>query len=400
MAYPRIHKDREILCRFITNHGRSCHQTLKDWQNNKLNTSFGSICAKHMPHFECYRKYLMDQEEAQKLHVKEVKSNQKYRKFLAKAKENPAFRRRKLQDILVEPVQRISRYTMMLKEILKRTAQDSKEHEELTDACNISSRIAKMKDDTPTKLATMSLSLYTSIKDSPCSLISQHRELIDYMDFVEINRETSKPIRAVTLFLFNDKLLIASRPSNAKGADLCNIIEKENTSILSKVGMLKPLDRSSRRDASLKFKAWADIEQIELVGGTSDFVGSFFLHTLPAPQQENVPFSTLGSFEAYLHKGTRMYTPIPHKDYTLTADGIKALLKRKDEFIEAFHRTQALARNSEEQKIAYYREWAGKDAYITLHDTDSYHSARYKVIRNIYKTDLYTYLLCMLTGLK
>ncbi|KAI9022246.1 Dbl homology domain-containing protein [Phycomyces nitens] len=140
---------------------------LESWQTGEASLSFGAICTNHMANFECYRKYLMDQKEAQKLHVKEVKSNPRYKRFLTTAKEHPGFRRRSLQDILVEPVQRIGRYTMMLKEILKHTNPETQEYEDLTNACTISSRIATMKDDVPTRLATMSLSLYTSIKDSP-----------------------------------------------------------------------------------------------------------------------------------------------------------------------------------------------------------------------------------------
>jgi hypothetical protein len=55
----------------------------------------------------------LEQHEAQKLHAKEIKSNALYRRFLAQ--DRPGFKRRRFQDLLLEPVQRISRYAMMLK---------------------------------------------------------------------------------------------------------------------------------------------------------------------------------------------------------------------------------------------------------------------------------------------
>lgn len=56
-----------------------------------------------------------EHQAAQALHTKEYKVNQSYRSFLIKAKDHPDAKRKQLQDLLVEPVQRISRYTMLLK---------------------------------------------------------------------------------------------------------------------------------------------------------------------------------------------------------------------------------------------------------------------------------------------
>jgi hypothetical protein len=68
-----------------------------------------------MANFDCYTRYLHEHQAAQSLHTKEYKVNQSYRSFLIKAKDHPDAKRKQLQDLLVEPVQRISRYTMLLK---------------------------------------------------------------------------------------------------------------------------------------------------------------------------------------------------------------------------------------------------------------------------------------------
>ncbi|KAL0078696.1 hypothetical protein J3Q64DRAFT_1824799 [Phycomyces blakesleeanus] len=352
---------------------------LELWQANPSQLSFGFICANHMANFECYRKYLMDQKEAQKLHVKEVRSNQRYKKFLTTAKEHPGFRRRSLQDILVEPVQRIGRYTMMLKEILKHTDSETKECEDLTNACSISSRIATMKDDVPTKLATMSLSLYTSIKDSPCSLISQHRSLVAHLDAVEIHRDTNKPFRSVTFFLFTDKLLVATRPSHLKGSDLCHVLKDEELSTSKSAGH-RSSDKATRKDGSLKFKAWLDIGQVELFEGVHDLQGSFLLRPLSPQSKDNAPFSTLPSLEAYFYKGARLYTPISPKDHNLTPETTKALIQRKNDFLTACQRTQAISKSCHEQRIAYECTWTDRSIYTTLHDPDSYNSTNRMVV--------------------
>lgn len=131
-----------------------------------------------MPQFECYRKYLLEQPEAQKLHAKEFKMNQAYKRFLTKVRDQSEFKRKRLQDILVEPVQRISRYAMMLREILHLTPEDHSDFRGLNLACEKASEIATMADDDPTKTATMFLNLYQAIKDSPVSIYRERKSCV------------------------------------------------------------------------------------------------------------------------------------------------------------------------------------------------------------------------------
>jgi hypothetical protein len=118
---------------------------LRKYQKNPEATSFGDICDAHVclnfimsyldnlfvhpkclllfvspftyqiANFDCYTRYLHEHRAAGTLHAKEYKVNQSYRSFLIKAKDHPDAKRKQLQDLLVEPVQRISRYTMLLK---------------------------------------------------------------------------------------------------------------------------------------------------------------------------------------------------------------------------------------------------------------------------------------------
>lgn len=79
-----------------------------------------------------------------------------------------------MQDILVEPVQRISRYSLMLREILHLTPKDHPDYSGLKAACEKAREIATMADDNPTKTATMFLNLYQAIKESPVSSVGVH----------------------------------------------------------------------------------------------------------------------------------------------------------------------------------------------------------------------------------
>ncbi|ORY97904.1 hypothetical protein BCR43DRAFT_255363 [Syncephalastrum racemosum] len=323
---------------------------------------FGEVCAEHMANFECYRKYSLEYKEAQRLHAKEFKNNQAYRSFLIKAKDDPRCKRRQLQDLLVQPPQRISRYTMLFKDILRFTPSTHRDFDGLQRALVKASEIATLDDDDPTKVAIMCHNLFTSVKDSPASLINQSRSFIAYLDATEIHRETNKPRQAVTLFLFNDRLMIANRPSHqCRGIDLCGGGEDNLPSSGS-------LMRTIKKDQSLKFKGWIEIEQIELFQGAADRPGSFLLRTLPNKDPNGDRYSK------YFHKGPRLYGVIPPKESD-ELDTLDHYVNSAQQFHSAFRHAQALTRQSHE---TYYREWKDMDVYSNMYNTDTYAQAPHK----------------------
>ncbi|KAG1467081.1 hypothetical protein G6F46_003083 [Rhizopus delemar] len=198
---------------------------------------FGFICQCYMKQFACcYRKYLLGQEEAQRIHTKEYKNNLAYKKFLLKVSQHPEFKKKRVQDILMEPVQRISRYSMMLKNILSLTPNDHPDYWGLKWVCDKSREIAIMDDDGTTKKITLLMTLYQIIKVSPCLLVNQTRSFVCHLDVLEINY----------------KILVASRPC-------CFDIEQLES---------KKLKNTAKN--TLRFKCRADIKSVELSVGLPD----------------------------------------------------------------------------------------------------------------------------------
>ncbi|KAG0184260.1 hypothetical protein DFQ28_011489 [Apophysomyces sp. BC1034] len=240
---------------------------LQDYLKGEINTTFGDICATHAAKFDCYRKYLLGKTEAQQFQYKEFKSNQAYRSFLVKAIEHPQYKgcHSPLPELLIEPVQRIGRYTMMLKDVLRYTPVTHPDFYGLTKALSKLSEIAMMTDDDPTKLANMFHTLLKSIKDTPDSIMKQGRSLVAHLDAVEIHRVSNKTLRPVTIFLFTDLIMVAARPSyGCKAIDLC-AIDPDPKAFPDVHGSF--ISRGMRKEQSLKFKGWADIEQVEIFEG-------------------------------------------------------------------------------------------------------------------------------------
>ncbi|KAG2232911.1 hypothetical protein INT48_006165 [Thamnidium elegans] len=334
---------------------------LQDLQNN---SEFGLVCRQHIINFECYRKYLLEQSEAQKLHAKEFKTNQVYKRFLSRVKDQSEFKRKRLQDILVEPVQRISRYSMMLREILQLTPEEHSDFRGLKIACEKAKEIATMADDDPTKTATMFLNLYQAIKDSPCSLINQKRSLVAHLDATEIHRVTNKPTRAVSLFLFTDKILVASRSCiDAKEIDLEELLD--NTATTTSTSLF------NKNEKALKFKGWADIESIELFDGISD--STFILTATNVQETKKNEMSNITSFENYFYKGPRLFSVIAQ-----TRLKNSNFLEKVNEFKNVYQKTRALVKQYEVQDKTYYRVWKGVPTFCNVYNPDSYVSAKYK----------------------
>lgn len=116
--------------------------------------------------------------------------------------------------------------------------------------------------------------------------------MIAHLDATEIHRVTNKPTRAVSLFLFTDKILVASKSCmDAKEIDIDELLMTTNTST-----SLFP----SKNEKGLKFKGWADIESIELFDGLT---GPSFILSATKLQSSNIT-----SFEKYFCKGPRLFS--------------------------------------------------------------------------------------------
>ncbi|KAI8876938.1 Dbl homology domain-containing protein [Backusella circina FSU 941] len=346
---------------------------LKDLVGKKKNDKgFGAICEKHIESFECYRKYLLEQADAQQLHTKEFKGNHAYRRFLLQVRDRVEFKRKRLQDILVEPVQRISRYSLMLKEILCLTPENHPDYKGLKTACEKAKIIATMADDDPTKIATLFLNLYKSIKDSPCSLINQKRSLITHLDAIEIHSVTNKPTRAVTIFLFTDKILVASRPSiDAKEIDINDLLVSSSNQQQQKTFN----SQVKRRDTTLKFKGWADIESMEIFGGPLEHPGSFIL-SASTPQEIKNGNMDITSFEKYFYKGPRLFSVLRVKRES--RHKVNQCLKKTEDFIHQFQMSRSLARQYKFGDRTLHRQWQDIPTYCNVYNRESYIHAKYK----------------------
>jgi protein ECT2 len=138
-----------------------------------------------------------------------------------------------LRELLMEPIQRIPRYTLLFRTMVKHMESDDPQRPKIIEADEIAGQIAMAEADEPTKRAAIFGSLISSIENFPPELFSNSRKYIDCIDVEDSLMDPSSSSLSVptsnggslhcTLFLFDDKLVIVKRPKNDKGRVLSGI---------------------------------------------------------------------------------------------------------------------------------------------------------------------------------
>jgi protein ECT2 len=182
----------------------------------------------------------------------------------------------------MDPVQRIPRYTLMFRTMIKHMAPGDPQRKKLVQADEIASKIALAEADDQTKQAAIWYCLSATVDGFPPGLISNSRRFIDCIDVEDVNSDSTTPASAsgsistssagslhCTLFLFDDKLVIAKRPGNGEksGRALTGLDEMEK---LAKAGGL-PV---GMKKSGMTFKGVVDITDVVAadVGGHGTYL--------------------------------------------------------------------------------------------------------------------------------
>ncbi|KAI9486944.1 MAG: hypothetical protein EXX96DRAFT_60447 [Benjaminiella poitrasii] len=269
---------------------------------NPATENFGDLCLLHMRRFSCYNKYLLGVHNAQVINEKQMK-NPNYVHFLEKVNNNKNNGNQTVYDYLALPIQRVGRYTMYFKELIKHTTDDHKDLPGLYSSLLKAEEIANMTEEAHIQLMKIFRQLLQAILYCPESLISFQRRFISYLDMAEIDPVTLKPIQPVTLFLFSDKLMVVRRPSyEMDGLDLCGLEQRmyegsERTDFII---------RKRANSGKMKFIGWTSINDVAIHEGFSeqDNLKSFILMCnassgQPLASPDNTDQTTQRSLEAY-----------------------------------------------------------------------------------------------------
>ncbi|EPQ30883.1 uncharacterized protein PFL1_01780 [Pseudozyma flocculosa PF-1] len=200
-----------------------------------IRAGLGDVVYRHMSCFSCYTDYLANFEKAK--HIERTLAKHRgFQEFADRTKyAMVGLGNVGIRDLLMEPVQRIPRYKLLLDGIIKHMGPRDPQRGRLEDAVVLASRIASCEADDKTKRAAVLWSFSRNVDDFPAGLISVHRQFLDCVDVDDFPLEalaamggatssTGTPAAPAaaggktihcTLFLFDDRLAIAKRASSS-----------------------------------------------------------------------------------------------------------------------------------------------------------------------------------------
>ncbi|PWN53524.1 hypothetical protein IE53DRAFT_338631 [Violaceomyces palustris] len=261
-----------------------------------VRNGLGDVVYKHMACFSCYNEYFANFEKAK--HIEQTMQKHKgFRDFADRTKyAMTGMGNTGLRDLLMEPVQRIPRYKLMLDGILKHMSPRDPQRARLEDSVVLASRIASCEADDKTKRAAVLWSFSRNVDSFPAGLISVHREFIDCIDVDDFPLEalgapasalfspagsissSSKTLHC-TLFLFDDRLAIVKRANPTSsgrklvGLDDLNKLADQMKTFTERSSSSTP---SIGKRIELGFRGMVGLMEVEALDlGGSDFQLSF-----------------------------------------------------------------------------------------------------------------------------
>ncbi|KAG2195516.1 hypothetical protein INT47_002712 [Mucor saturninus] len=182
---------------------------MENRQNEKANVvdKIGDVFLKHADSLQCYSTYCRNQSYATKFLQKKREDDQWFEVFLKTAQTRAECRSLDLSHFLLEPVQRITRYPLLLRQILNNTPKKHPDHSLVRSALSIAQKVLEdVNEETRRFENIQKMSELSRIVDleGTVNLNVPGREFV--MDGALFKAKSGRKLHG---FLFNDLLILA-----------------------------------------------------------------------------------------------------------------------------------------------------------------------------------------------
>ncbi|CAI2169930.1 13957_t:CDS:10 [Funneliformis geosporum] len=183
--------------------------------------SVGDILLKHYECLKCYKTYCGNQLNASKFLQKKRNEDKRFEEFLKKAQQNPQCGSLDLSSFLLKPMQRITRYPLLIRQILHYTDKNNLDHEDMMQALHKAEAIledtneAAREQENQLKLTEISKLVDLEDLDEKLDLMSTTRLVGKRQFILEGPLRKAKSGRHLYGYLFNDLLILAQHNKKA-----------------------------------------------------------------------------------------------------------------------------------------------------------------------------------------
>ncbi|CAG8555372.1 11309_t:CDS:10, partial [Ambispora gerdemannii] len=183
--------------------------------------TLGDILIKHVDNLRCYITYCGNQLNASKFLQKKRAEDHRLEEFLKKSLQDPQCRSLDLSSYLLNPLQRITRYPLLFRQILHYTEKDHPDHEKIMQSLKKAEDIlektneAAREQENQVKLAEISRLVDLEGLEAKLDLTSMTRLLGKRQFVMEGPLQKVKSNRKLHGYLFNDLLILAQESRNS-----------------------------------------------------------------------------------------------------------------------------------------------------------------------------------------
>ncbi|PKI84308.1 hypothetical protein MVES_001539 [Malassezia vespertilionis] len=188
--------------------------------------SIGEVMAQNMRRFACYDEYLSDFEQAKEIYNQMLKSKA-FRGFIQRTQHSTNnLGNAGLRELMMEPLQRIPRYRLLMGNIMKNIPPSCVQYQRLHEASGLASHIASREVNSTTRRAAVLWSCQRNIERFPLELVNARRELLGCIDVEEPSESSGGVLNAIgsaftrgkhskghmySLLVFDDVLVVLQR---------------------------------------------------------------------------------------------------------------------------------------------------------------------------------------------
>ncbi|KAJ2613424.1 hypothetical protein EV177_002540 [Coemansia sp. RSA 1804] len=192
---------------------------LEAWNRGEMDPkeTIGSLCRDHFVDFHVYKRYINGYQHALASSRELEAKNPLYAAFLQRAREREECKKLGISDLLIMPVQRIPRYTLLLTDLMKVIPDDDPDVPRIRLALERVNEIGQLADNQVAETVAQLHHIHTTVEGCPPNIISASREFIGAIDASEIDLVTGAAKKPMCLLVFSDLVMLVERFWPPKG---------------------------------------------------------------------------------------------------------------------------------------------------------------------------------------
>ncbi|KAK9767199.1 hypothetical protein K7432_003164 [Basidiobolus ranarum] len=182
-----------------------CYELKHKIENWSQDSRIGCLFLKHKKSWDIYPRFVDNYSFAREA-IQRAEGTTSFGEFIKNVAKNDT-KRQTLKEFLIIPIQRVTRYTLLLKDLQKQTREDHPDYPEVTQALKFMKDLAvqvnevKQKEEERTQL----FAIFNSIRNCPPTMINSKRRFMLETDLTE-----TRTNRKLHLVLYSDYLMLAT----------------------------------------------------------------------------------------------------------------------------------------------------------------------------------------------